>query len=329
MRRRDFITVMSGMAATWPVAAARAQSNVVTLRLTYVWLGEPGTDDSTLKGLRRGLRDLGYVEGKNFQFEFYYARSSNERLDALLADIVKEGKTDILITPGTTVTLAAQKATKTIPVVSATGDPIGAGVVASIAHPGGKITGCTLTTGPEIGEKWLELLHEAFPKRSRAAVLWNSSSVYSAALIEKLKAAASRLGISILSNEVRQPSDFAGAFKTITNEKADAIVTDLDPLLIAHRTEIVEFAAKERLPGVYGVRDMVDSGGLMSYGASTFDLSQKAASYVDRIAKGAEPGDLPIQQPTKFELIVNLKTARALGLTIPGTVTARADEVIE
>jgi putative tryptophan/tyrosine transport system substrate-binding protein len=327
MKRRSFITLLGG-ATAWPLAA-RAQLNAATLRLAHVWLGDPGTDESTLAGLRKGLQDLGYVEGKNFKLSAYYANGSEQRLDALLAEIVKQRETDILLTSGTIASRAAKRATKTIPVVSVTGDPIRAGIVTSIAHPGGNITGFTISAGPEIGEKWLELICEAFPRISRIAVLWNSSSAYSVAVMEKLKDASGRLGVTALSHEVRQASDFAGAFDAITKEEAEAIVGDTDPLTLAHRTEIVDFAARAKLPGIYGLRDVVDAGGLMSYGASIFNILRNAAAYVDRIAKGANPGDLPIQQPTKFELVVNLKAARAIGVTLPTSILLRADEVIE
>jgi putative tryptophan/tyrosine transport system substrate-binding protein len=326
--RREFITLFGGAAVAWPLAA-RAQSNAAILRLTYVWLGEPGSDDSTLAGLQKGLQELGYVEGRNIKVDYHYAHGSDEKLAALFADVVKKGESDILITPGTIVTRAARKATLTIPVVSVTGDPIGSGIVTSIARPGGNVTGFTLTAGPEIGEKWLQLMHEAFPGASRIAALWNPSSPFSLAMTNKMKEAAGRLGLSLLSHGSQQPSDLGLAFDAISNEKVDAIVVDTDPLLSAHRKDIVDFAGKLRLPAVYGLRDFVAVGGLMSYDASIFDIWRQAASYVERIAKGAKPGDLPIQQPTKFDLILNLKTAKALGFKIPESFLLRADKVIE
>jgi putative tryptophan/tyrosine transport system substrate-binding protein len=328
MKRREFVTLLGGAAIAWPFTA-RAQSNSGMLRVTYIWFGNPGSDDSTLEGLQKGLQELGYVDGTNIKLAYYYANGSQERLGALLAEIVKAGETDILVSPGTLVTSTVKKATSTIPVVSVTGDPIGSGIVDSIARPGGNITGFTLFAGPEMGEKWLELMHEAFPGVSRIAFLWNPSSSFSVALSVKMKSAADRFGFTLISHELRQPSDLAVAFEAVRNEKADGIITDPDPLLVAHRTEIVEFAANLRCAAVYSLRDYVAVGGLMSYDASLFEIWRQAAGYVDRIAKGAKPGDLPIQQPTKIELTINLKTAKSLGLTIPGTVLARADKVIE
>jgi len=327
MRRRDLITLIGGT-VVWPFAA-RAQSTGTMPRVSYVWFGAPGSDDSTLQGLQKGLQELGYADGTNIKLSYHYANGSQERLAALLASMVNANETDIIVSPGTLVTSTVKKVVSTIPVVSVTGDPIGSGIVSSLARPGGNITGFTLFAGPELGEKWLELVHEAFPKASRIAVLWNPSSSFSAALVGKMKDAAVRLGFTLLLHDLRQPSDFAIAFDAIANEKVDAIVTDPDPLLVAHRGEIVDFAARIRTPAIYALRDYVASGGLMSYDANLFEIWRRAAEYVDRIAKGSAPGDLPIQQPTKFDLIVNIKTAKALGLAIPGTIIARADEVIE
>jgi len=356
MKRRAFITLLGGAAVTWPLAAraqqpampvigllggvsaglwallapagAGAQLNASPLRLGYVWLGESGSVSDALAGLLKGLQDLDYVDGKNLKLDKYYANGSEQQLNALLAEIVQKGKTDVLVSVGTIVTRAVKKATTTIPVVSFTGDPISAGVVTSIAHPGGNITGFTVSAGPEIGEKWVELLHEAFPKISRVAVLWDSANPYSIALVARVEEAAARLNLTLFSHGLREPSDFAAAFDAIRSEKAEALVTDTDPLTAAHTTEIAGFAINSKLPGVFG-RDMIEAGGLMSYEASIFDVHRNGASYVDKIAKGANPGDLPIQQPIKFELVVNLKTAKALGLDVPASVLARADEVIE
>jgi ABC-type uncharacterized transport system substrate-binding protein len=327
MTRREFIGFFGGVAATWPLAA-RAQINATILNIASVWFGDSGSD-TTIAGLQKGLQDLGYVEGDNIKVDTQYAYGSEERLGTLLANIVKTGEVDIIISSGTVVTRAVKKATATIPVVSLTGDPVGSGIVTSIARPGGNITGFTLTAGPEIAEKWLELLREAFPGVSRVAVLWNSSNLFSVALFKKMGDAAGRLGFTLLSHEIRQPTDFALAFDAIPNEKVDAIVAETDPLIVAHRKDIVDFATTKRLPAIYGIRDYVAVGGLMSYDASIFEIWRSAATYVDRIAKGANPGDLPIQQPTKFELIINLKAAKAAGLVIPSSLILRADQVIE
>jgi putative ABC transport system substrate-binding protein len=328
MMRRKFITLIGGAAAAWPLAA-RAQSTPAVLRLAYLWLGDPGSDESTLAGLLRGLRELGYVEGHNIRIDYHYGHGREERLDALLADALKTGGIDIIISTGTVVTRAVKRATSTVPVVSVTGDPVGSGLIASMARPGGNITGFALAAGPEIGEKWLELLHEASPTAARVALLWSASNPYGVAAKSRMDAAAGRFGITVVSHEMRRPADFGLAFDAIPNERIDAIATDLDPLTVAHANEIVEFARKNRLPAIHATRDFVTAGGLMSYGASIFDIWRQAATYVGRIAKGAKPADLPIQQPTKFELVINLKTAKALGLEMPPTLIARADEVIE
>jgi putative ABC transport system substrate-binding protein len=327
MKRREFISLVGG-AAVWPMTA-RAQSKTAVLRVGYVWLGAPGTDGAVLEGLRKGLEDAGFVEGRNIAINYHYASGSEEQLNAMLADAVNRGATDILITFGTIATNAAKKATTTIPVVSLTGDPIGAGVVTSIARPGGNITGFTISAGPAIGEKWLELLHECFPQVSRVAMLWNLSSPFSVAVLDRIKDAARGLNLTVHSHDVRQSTDFAPAFDAVANENADALIADTDPLTVSHRKDIVDFAAKHKLPAVYGLRDYVAVGGLMSYGASIFDLARQFPIYLDLIVKGAKPGDLPIRQPTKFELVLNLRTAKALSLVIPPTVLARADEVIE
>jgi putative ABC transport system substrate-binding protein len=328
MNRRELIALLGGVAAALPPAAL-AQPGPGALRVAYLWLGDPGSDESTLSGLLRGLRELGYVEGHNIRIDYHYAHGRQERLDALLADIVKTGAVEIIISTGTVVTRAVKQATSTIPVVSVTGDPLGSGLIASMARPGGNITGFALAAGPEIGEKWLELLHEALPSASRVALLWSASNPYSVAAKSRMDGAAARFGITAVSYELRRSSDFAAAFGAIPGEKIDALVTDLDPLTVGHAGEIVEFAGKSRLPAIHATRDFVAAGGLMSYGASIFDVWRQAATYVGRIAKGAKPADLPIQQPTRFELVINLKTAKALGLDVPPTLLARADEVIE
>jgi putative ABC transport system substrate-binding protein len=327
MKRREFITLLGG-AAAWRVTA-RAQGTPAVLRLAYLWLGDPGSDESTWTGLLQGLREHGYLDGRNIRVDRHYARGREEQLDTLLGEIIKSGEVHIIIATGTVVTAAVKKATSTVPVVSVTGDPVGSGLIASMARPGGNITGFALATGPEIGEKWLELVHEALPAASRVALLWSATNPYSAAAKSRMEAAAARFNIGVVAHELRHPSDFPLAFGAIQNERVDAIVSDLDPLTIAHRNEIVEFAQNNRLPAVHASRDFVAVGGLISYGASIFDIWRQAAGYVARIAKGAKPADLPIQQPTKFELVINLKTAKTLCLEVPPTLLARADEVIE
>ena len=278
-------------------------------------------------GFQQGLRDLGYHEGSDIIVEYRYADGNIERLRDLVSDMVAS-KVDIILAAGVVVADAVKHATTTIPVVAAAGDPIASGLVASLARPGGNITGFSAMV-PEFGGKWVELLHELSPRATRIAVVWNPLNGASQDLVRAVRQAAGPLGLTLLSHEARRPEDFPVAFEAITQQEPDALIIDTDVLLISHRKSIVEFAAAHRLPAVYGLREFVDEGGLISYGPSTFDIWRRAAGHVDKILKGARPADLPIEQPTKFELVVNLKTATALGLRIPPLILARVDEVIE
>jgi putative ABC transport system substrate-binding protein len=238
-------------------------------------------------------------------------------------------KVDVIVTDGTLAPLAAKQATSTIPIVMApAGDPLGSGLVASLAHPGGNITGLSLMA-PDLGGKRLELLKELLPDISRVAILWNAANPYAAEVFRETDRAARTLRITLQSLEVRSPGDFDIVFEAAKVQHPEGLITVEDPLTGANRKQIVDFAATNRLPAIYGVRNFVEAGGLISYGASVFDLSRRAATYVDKILRGAKPADLPIQQPTKFEFVVNLSAAKALNLTIPPTLLARADEVIE
>jgi putative ABC transport system substrate-binding protein len=274
------------------------------------------------------LREFGWVEGKNVTFEHRYAENRLERLPELAADLVRL-KVDVIAAAGTLAPLAAKQATTTIPIVMrAAGDPLGSGLVASLARPGGNVTGTSLMV-PDLGGKRLELLKEVLPRLARVAVLWNAVNPYSAIVFKETEAAGRKLGIEVQSLEVRGPDDFDGAFEAARRNHPGALVTVEDPLTVTYRTRIAEFAAAQRLPSLHGVREFVEAGGLISYGANLADLFRRTAHYVDQILKGAKPADLPVQQPTKFEMLINLKTARALGLEIPPMVIARADEVIE
>jgi putative ABC transport system substrate-binding protein len=227
------------------------------------------------------------------------------------------------------VTRAVKKATTTIPVVSTTGDPVGSGFIESLSRPGSNITGLSLNVGGTVATKSLELLHEIVPGASRVAALLNPSNPQNLVAAQALRKAAEGLGITLLFHEVRNPGDLTMAFGAITTERSDAMIVDGDPLLVSNRRGIVEFAASHRLPAMYGLRDFVDAGGLIAYGASIFEIWRRVASYVDKILKGAKPADLPVEQPTAFELVLNLKTAKALGVAIPQIILARADEVME
>jgi len=273
------------------------------------------------------LRDLGYVVGRNIIIEYRSAAWNRELLPDLAAELV-ELRVDVMVAvPGATD--AAREATKTIPiVVPAANDPVESGLVASLARPGGNITGTAVST-TDLAGKRVQLVKEAFPKLSRVAVLWSPG--YEAAPLQwkETQAAARVLGVTLQSLEVKDPREFPGAFSAMTRKRPDALLTFISPLTTAYRPIIVEFATKNRLPTIFAGREAVEGGGLMSYAPNVPDMFRRAAIYVDKILKGAKPGDLPVEQPTKFELVINLKTAKALGLTIPPSILARADEIIQ
>ena len=325
MRRRHFITLISGAAAAWPFAA-RAQKGgrkYVIGRFSAGSAAEPTNDDFT-----EALRELGWVEGENVVFERRYAENRLERLPELAADLVRLN-VDVIAAGGTLAPLAAKRATSTIPIVmTVAGDPVGSGLVDSLARPGGNVTGMSLMA-PELGGKRLELLKELLPQLARVAVLWNSANPYSARVFKQVQAASGTLGIEVQSLELRSPDDFDGAFETVRRQHPDALMTIEDPLTFNHRNRIAEFAVGQQLPSLSGLSEFAAAGGLMSYGANQGDLYRRAAGYVDKILKGSKPADLPVQQPTKFELVINLKTAKILGITVPPPLLARANEVIE
>ncbi len=269
------------------------------------------------------------MEGKNYQLEIRWAEGRLERLPSLAAELVALN-VDVIVAATSPAVAAARQATRRIPIVMPlSSDPVGDGLVESLAHPGGNITGLSVMA-PELGEKRLQLLREMFPGASHAvAVLWNPAYVGMRARFEQAKSAAPTIGVTVESVEVRNTGDLTTAFESIVHEHPDALLLLVDPFTLSQRTRIVEFAAKERLPAIYEARDFVDAGGLMSYGPLTIDLFRRTATYVDKILRGAKPGDLPIEQPTKFELVVNLKTAKALGIAVPQSLLLRADEVIE
>jgi len=272
------------------------------------------------------LRSLGYVEGQNLVFERRSAEGKFERFTEIVAELVRL-KTDVIVTVGTSMAQAAKQVTTTVPIVMAASvSPVEAGLVASLGRPGGNITGLTTNTGPEIEGKRLELLKDALPKISRVAYLGMKTD-WEGPPGESVKAAAKALNVTLLHAQ-HAPNEYAGPFAVIARQRPDALFVASSAPHYAHRRVIVQFAVKNRLPGMYPWRELVEAGGLMSYGVSVSDLFRRAAGYVDKILKGAKPADLPIEQPTKFELVINLKTAKALGLTIPPSVLIRADEVI-
>jgi putative tryptophan/tyrosine transport system substrate-binding protein len=325
IRRREFLAALGSAAATWPLAARAQQAGKIH---RIGWLSPGSFEPNTLAAFLNALRELGWIEGKNIAFERRYAENRVERLPELAAELVRLN-VDIIVAIGTLAPLAAHRSTTTIPIVMTnSGDPLGSGLVASLAHPGGNVTGMSLMAS-ELGGKRLELLREVLPRLASVAVLWNAVNPHPAAAFKETQAAGQTLGVEVRSLEVRSPDDFDGAFEAARRQRPDALITVEDPLTFNHRERIAEFTAGQHLPAMYGLKEYVTAGGLMSYGASNADSFRRAAGYVDKILKGAKPADLPVQQPTMFEIVINLKAARTLGLEIPPTLLARADEVIE
>ena len=280
------------------------------------------------QAFRQGLRDLGWVEGKNISIEYRYSEGRADRLPDLAAELIRL-KVDIMVVSVTTDALAAKKATGTIPIVMASvGDPVASGLVAGLARPGGNITGLS-QIAPELIGKRLELLKEIVPKLTRVAVLWRPEGDSSPLAWKESQLPARALGLELHSMEVRSSDDFAKAFEGATRARAGALVVTPDPVFVRNLKRIAALAAKNRLPSIFHLRAFADAGGLVTYGVDRSDMFRRAATYVDKILKGAKPGDLPIEQPTKFELVVNLETAKALGLTIPPSLLMRADQVVQ
>ena len=330
MRRREFIAFLASALAAWPLAA-RAQPD--GRRYTVALISAGSTPESNQNPtywlpLFDRLRELGWVEGKNVAFEYRYANNRMDRLPALATELV-ELKVDVIVGTGTLAPLAAKRATSTIPIVmAAAGDPVGSGLVASLARPGGNVTGMS-TMVPDLGGKRLELLKELLPRLARLAVLWNAANPYPALVVKEVLAAGRTLGVDVQSLDMRGPDDVDVALETARRQHLDALILVEDPFTGTYRKRIADFAVAEHLPLLCGNRADVAVGGLLSYGANYAELTRRTADYVDKILRGTKPGDLPVQQPTKFELVVNLKTAKALGLSIPEPFLQRADEVIE
>jgi len=281
-----------------------------------------------VEAFRQGLKELGYIEGKNIAIEYRYADGKADRLLSLATELLLL-KVDVIVAPSTPSVLATQKATSTIPIVFVSvGDPVASGLVASLARPGGNVTGLA-NFAPELSGKRVELLKEAVPNATRVAYLWNPANPSQGLLWKETHAAAQALGLQLQSLEVRSSNDFDSAFETALRERAQALITPPEPLFNTHLKRIVEFAAKNRLPAMYAFTEAVDAGGLMLYAPNYADQFRRAAIYVDKILKGTKPADLPVEQPTKFEFIINLKTAKQIGLTIPPEVLARANRLIK
>jgi putative ABC transport system substrate-binding protein len=283
--------------------------------------------DPQVDALKASLRELGWVEGQNVGWEVRYGDGHLDRIANLVTELVGL-KVDVIVAGGEAGIRAARDATRTIPIVMAnSGDPVGTGLIASLARPGGNITGLSLLL-PELGGKRLALLRETVPKIAHVAVLWNPTNAAKPLEWKSIQDTAGALGIRVTSVEVRESADFPPAFAAIAKARVDALMPLVEPLTRTHRRQIAEIAIKNRLPMMAESRDFADAGGLLTYGPSLLDLWRRAASYVDKILRGAKPGDLPVEQPTQFELVINLKTAKALGLSIPHSILIRADEVI-
>jgi putative ABC transport system substrate-binding protein len=324
MRRREFIAALGG-AAVWPVVAGAQQK---LFHLGVLSAGGDPFPEPFWAAFAEAFRGLGWIEGKNFAYELRYADNRLDRLPDLTAELVGTS-IDLIVTIGTLAPLAAKRATAAVPIVmTSAGDPLGSGLVKSLARPGGNVTSLSLMA-PDLAGKSLQIVKELLPSVSRVGVLWNAANPYPALVFKQTQDASRDLAIEIRSLEVRGPAGFHTAFETAMQQRADALVIVGDPLTVDHRALIADFATKSRLPTMFGGRDFVLAGGLMSYGTDIPDLFRRSAGYVDKILKGEKPADMPVEQPTKFEFIINLKTAKALSLTVPPTLLARTDEVIE
>ena len=317
-----FLAVLAGVLS--PSIAAAQRNRVATV----AFLEGAKLESAFWQAARDGLRELGWVEGQNLIIEYRSANGQFDRVPELLAELIRL-RVDVILTIGDPVVLAAKQATSTIPIVMAgAGDPVGRGFVASLARPGGNITGISNLAVALTG-KWLELAKELVPRISRVAILRNGGNPTHALFWAEAETAARDIGLTVYSAEVRGPNDFEHAFASMVQEHVGAVVVLADPMLGAHRLRLAELSAKHRLPSISPFREAAEYGGLVSYGPSLLGNFRRAATYIDRILKGAKPADLPVEQPTKFELVVNVKTARSLGLTVPASVLLRADHVIE
>ena len=322
MKRREFIGLVGG-AAAWPLtASAQQRDKIFTIG---VLADEPWPPIDTF---RQALDNFGYIEGKNVRFECRYAKGHNERLPDLANDLVSLN-VDVILTWGTNAVLAAKQATTTIPIVMGViGDPLGIGIVTNLAHPGGNVTGCSLHAA-ELEAKRLQLLKEVVPGLSRVAILFNPTNHYMPLALQSARKGAQVLHLSLAVYEVYDTTTLDAAFVTVMEDRPDAFLVPADTFLVSQRSRIAQFAIENKLPSIYTFREYIEAGGLIAYTPNYNDLFRRAASYVAKILKGAKPGELPIEQPRTFHLFINLKTARALGLTVPPTLLARADEVIE
>ena len=325
--RREFITLLRGGAAIWPMAAT-AQQPGKTPRIGVLFPGTPASYSTRARAFLEGLQDHGYVEGRTIAIEWRWWQDKADRLPELAAELVGLN-VNAVVTAGTPAAKALKSATRTIPIVMAViGDPVAAGVVDSLAHPGGNATGFTILA-TELSGKRLQLLKEVLPGISSVAVMLNAANPQALIELNETQMAARILDLRLQSSQISAEASLENAFEKLINERVQALILLTDAMLYAHRGRIVALAAANRLPAMYFFREFVQEGGLMSYAPSDTDLFRRAATYVDKVLKGTNPRDLPVEQPTKFELVINLKTARALGLEVPSTLLAHADEVIE
>jgi putative tryptophan/tyrosine transport system substrate-binding protein len=324
--RRAFITLAGGLLVA-PLAAEAQQAGKV-YRVGVLWLNSLQVEPHLHEEFRQGLREFVGVEDRNIVIEFRSADGNADKLPGLVAELLRL-KVDVIVADVTPAIRAAKQGTSTVPIVMAiAADPVGSGLVPSLAHPGGNVTGLSLML-PDISAKRLQLLREVLPKVSRVAVLWNPDIPWHTPMLKAIDAALPTLGLQALPISARTPDEFEGVFSTMRKGHVGALFVGDNPVYLIHRGRLLALAAKHRLPTLFGHREFVLAGGLMSYGPSLADLFRRAAGYVERIRKGAKPVDLPVDQPSKFELVINLKTARALGLTMPPSLLQRADQVIE
>jgi ABC-type uncharacterized transport system substrate-binding protein len=326
MQRREFMTLLGGAAAAWPLVA-RAQPSTRFFRIGYLGLATAAAQAVRMDALRVGLSDLGYIDGRNTVFEYRWAEGLYERLPHLAMDLVRLD-VDVIVTHGTPGVLAAKRATATIPIVmTATGDAVASGLVSSILRPGGNVTGITFFN-PELAAKRLELLKEAVPGLAEVAILMNSTNPMNEPILPAMKQVGRALELTLIQSEIKEPNDLQGVFEAMTARRVGGLVILDDPVLVTNADSIARLALRHRLPSS-GFTEFGPAGGLTAYGVSFPDLWRRSAAYVDKVLKGVKPADLPVERPTKFLTIVNLKTARALGIDMPTSVLLRADEVIE
>jgi putative ABC transport system substrate-binding protein len=328
LRRRQFITLLGGAAVAWPLAARAQQARMPVLGFVSFAQREATLQASWYQAFHDGLRELGWMPGSNVSIEYRFADNDPGRLAALAHELVRL-KPDAIFVPTRPALPTVKDATTTIPIVFVSlGDPIAEGWVASLARPGANLTGVA-GLSPDLAGKRLELLRELVPSLAKVAVLWNPANRAEGVAVNATETAARSLGMSVAVEHVGNPSEFDRAFSAIARSGAKAVVVLPDPMFLANRQQLVELTNRSRLPAIYMETGFVAAGGLISYGPNFTELFRRAAAYVDKILKGAKPGDLPVEQPTKFELVINLKTAKALGIEVPPTLLARADEVIE